>query len=185
MREKIILITGANGEMGHELIKLLHSKKVDNIVTIDLHPISNNIKSLIAYEISGDILDKKLLEQVNIEYEIQEIYHLAALLSTQSELSPHRAHAVNVTGTLNMLSIAVEQTKINGTPVKFFFPSSIAVYSTKSDNENKIKEEECCNPKTMYGCNKLYCEKLGIYYANNYQKLSFRALALSPGSQQN
>ena len=71
-------------------------------------------------------------------------YHLAALLSTQSELSPNVAHEVNVTGTLNMLTLASEQSKKNAEVVKFFFPSSIAVYGLKNEeiriSESSIRE---------------------------------------------
>jgi len=59
--------------------------------------------------------------------------------------------------------------------VKFFFPSSIAVYGFSGLDEKNhagtIKEDSYRNPTTMYGCNKLYCEHLGNYYTNNYQRL--------------
>ena len=86
------------------------------------------------------------------------------------------AHEVNVTGTLNMLSLAVEQSKSQGRPIKFFFPSSIAVYGLESEKikmqSGAISESDYCNPITMYGCNKLYCEKLGLYYGKHYHQLS-------------
>ena len=62
------------------------------------------------------------------EYEVREIYHLAALLSTRAEFTPETAHEVNVEGTLGLLELAVEQSSWRGQPVKFLFPSSIAVY---------------------------------------------------------
>ena len=176
MREKITLITGANGEIGQELIKKISKNKKIKLVALDLHPIENNISDLLYEKIIGNILDNNLLEQIGSTYEITEIYHLAALLSTRSEFSPHMAHEVNVTGTLNMLSLAVEQAKSQGQLVKFFFPSSIAVYGLNNEQTKikagAIKETEYCNPTTMYGCNKLYCEKLGIYYSNHYHQLS-------------
>tara|TARA_B100000029_G_scaffold490202_1_gene548973 strand:- start:345 stop:1358 length:1014 start_codon:yes stop_codon:yes gene_type:complete len=172
MRKKITFITGANGEMGQGLIKLLHSRGVKNILAFDLNPISDDIKGLVAYDIAGDILNNNLLDKINIEYEIESIYHLAALLSTQSEFSPVLAHQVNVNGTLNILSLAIRQAKTNGKSIKVFYPSSIAVYSVKSNNMSSISENENCNPITMYGCNKLYCENLGIYFAKNFNKLS-------------
>ena len=114
MREKIILITGSNGEIGQELIKTL-SKLTDlEIVALDLIPPTDKIASLLYENIIGNILDKNLLEQIGSTYEIHEIYHLAALLSTRAEFAPHIAHEVNVTGTLNMLTLAVEQAKSQG-----------------------------------------------------------------------
>jgi len=174
MRKKIILITGANGEIGHGLINALHAKGMDNILALDLHPISKNIEDKILDGVIGNILDKNLLEQISSEYEVSTIYHLAALLSTRAEFSPQMAHEVNVTGTLNLLSLAVDQAKSQGETVKFFFPSSIAVYGMgeKKDIAGAISESEYCHPQTMYGCNKLYCENLGIYHANYYHRLA-------------
>ena len=176
MREKIILITGSNGEIGQELIKTL-SKLTDlKIVALDLNPPTDKIASLLYENIIGNILDKNLLDQIGSTYEIHEIYHLAALLSTRAEFAPHIAHEVNVTGTLNMLTLAVEQAKSQGKAIKFFFPSSIAIYGlenkTIKQSAGAITELEYCNPITMYGCNKLYCEKLGIYYSTHYHQLS-------------
>ena len=176
MREKIILITGSNGEIGQELIKTLSKTSNMKIVALDLHPSVDEISNLLHENIIGDILDKNLLEQIGNSYEIQEIYHLAALLSTKAELVPHIAHEVNVTGTLNMLTLAVAQAKSQGNVIKFFFPSSIAIYGLENEdikrNAGPISELEYCNPITMYGCNKLYCEKLGIYYSTHYHQLS-------------
>ncbi len=174
MRKKIILITGANGEIGHGLINALSTKGMDNILALDLHPISQSIKNKILEGVIGNILDKNLLEQINSEYEISVIYHLAALLSTRAEFSPQMAHEVNVTGTLNLLSLAIDQAKSQGEMVKFFFPSSIAVYGMvqNKDVAGAIFESEYCHPQTMYGCNKLYCENLGIYHANYYHRLA-------------
>ena len=174
MRKKIILITGANGEIGHGLINALHAKGFNDILALDLHPISEEIEGKILEGVIGNILDKNLLEQLNSEYEISAIYHLAALLSTRAEFSPQMAHEVNVTGTLNLLSLAVDQAKSQGETVKFFFPSSIAVYGMGKDKADvgDINESEYCHPQTMYGCNKLYCENLGIYHANYYHRLA-------------
>jgi nucleoside-diphosphate-sugar epimerase len=120
-------------------------------------------------------LDVDLIDQLNGEYELDTIYHLAALLSTRAEFSPQFAHDVNVGGTMNLLNLALEQGRSQGKQIKFFFPSSIAVYGLKNLEEKKfagaIKENSYCNPSTMYGCNKLYCEHLGSYYSNHYQRL--------------
>jgi len=178
MRKKITLITGANGEIGQGLIKLLYKKGINNIVAFDLLPSNNEMQNMITDQIIGDILDSNLLESINEKYEITELYHLAALLSTKSELYPEKAHEVNVTGTINLLTLALKQGKLNNCPVKFFFPSSIAVYSIDKNNLNKITEEENNNPKTMYGCNKLYCENIGSYYSKKYSPylIDFRCI---------
>ena len=176
MRKPVILITGANGEMGHGLIKTLSANKQANILALDLETLSDSHSNRVFESIQGDILDQKMLDMINTEYEISSIYHLAALLSTRAEFSPMIAHDVNVNGTLNLLSLALQQAKSQGETVKFFFPSSIAVYGMDSLEEKKsagaILETEYLNPKTMYGCNKLYCEQLGAYFSQNFQQLS-------------
>ena len=162
IRKSSILITGAGGEVGSELIKILSHRQDVNLVTLDLHSISNKNSHLISDQITGNILDGNLLNQINLEFEIKEIYHLAAILSTRAELSPKIAHDVNINGTINLLELAMMQTKTQNKPVKFFFPSSIAVYGT-NNYKNAVVENEYLNPITIYGCNKLYAEKLGLY----------------------
>ena len=128
--------------------------------------------------IQGDILDRDLLARLISEYEFEEIFHLAALLSTRSEYTPSMAHHINVEGTMRLLHLAAEESERGGRSVKFIFPSSIAVYglpdlATKAQDA-KVREWEWNNPTTMYGCNKLYCELLGTYFSRNYQQLATR-----------
>ena len=135
MRKSAILITGANGEMGHGLIAALHQKNNVNIVALDLNPLDDSISVLANEELMGNILDQSLIEQLNGEYEFDTIYHLAAILSTRAEFSPQSAHDVNVGGTLNLLNLALEQGRSQGRSVKFFFPSSIAEIGRASCRE--------------------------------------------------
>ena len=60
------------------------------------------------------------------EFEIDRMYHLAALLSTRAEFTPTSAHDVNVEGTLNLLEFAQRQGESHGRTVVFVYPSSIA-----------------------------------------------------------
>ena len=62
------------------------------------------------------------------EFEVDRIFHLAALLSTRAEFTPVTAHSVNVEGTLNLLEFAQRQGESHGRPVVFVYPSSIAAY---------------------------------------------------------
>ena len=175
MRKPAILITGANGEIGKNLIKALYQKNTDNIVTLDLNHLDSNISRFASEEIMGNILDAELIDQLNGEYEFEAIYHLAALLSSRSEFAPRSAHDVNVGGTLNLLNMSLDQGRSQGRAVKFFFPSTIAVYGLKNLDEKQsagsISESNYLNPVTIYGCNKLYCEHLGTYYSKHYQRL--------------
>ncbi len=177
LREKIILITGANGEVGHGLIRQLNDMQDKaEIVTLDLRGLDKSMLHMVNRAITGDILDTELISLLLNEYEIDIIVHLAALLSTHSEFNPEAAHRVNVQGTINLLKLAIEQGRSRGQPVKFIYPSSIAVYGLP-DVEMKnaagaVDEHQYLYPTTMYGCNKLYCEHLGRYYAEYYQQLS-------------
>jgi threonine 3-dehydrogenase len=176
MRTEAILITGAAGEMGQALIEHLSERGTANILALDVNPVPEEIASRCLQAITGDILDEKLMARLVSEYAIPQIYHLAALLSKRSEFTPEAAHRVNVDGTLRLLQLAVEQASWIGQSVKFVFPSSIAVYGLP-DLETKgrsgaIKEFEWNMPITMYGCNKLYSEHLGRYYAHHYRQLA-------------
>jgi threonine 3-dehydrogenase len=170
------LITGANGEMGHGLIERLAEEGSHNIVAMDIRPLDEGIKAKCASALVGDILEPRILERLASEFEIQTIYHLAALLSTRAEFTPEAAHRVNVEGTLHLLQLAIEQSRWQGVPVKFMFPSSIAVYGLPSVAEKrragKVLESQWNTPITMYGCNKLYCEHLGRYYSKYYRQLA-------------
>ncbi len=176
MRRKVILITGAAGEIGHALVENLVESGESEIVTLDLEDLSEDIRPMVSRHIKGSIVDKLLLDNFASEYEIDVIYHLAALLSTRAEITPGTAHRVNVEGTLLLLELAAEQSQFRGKPVQFIFPSSIAAYGmpdleTKA-NFPKVREWEWNYPTTMYGANKLYCERLGIYYSDYFKQLS-------------
>ena len=83
---------------------------------------------MVQREFTGSIMDKALLERVLSEFEVETVYHLAALLSTRSEFTPVTAHQVNVEGTLNLLEFSQREAESHGRPVTFLYPSSIAAY---------------------------------------------------------
>lgn len=176
MREEVVLITGANGEIGHGLIKKIFAEGRSKIVALDLKPLDESLVHMVERFFQGDILDNMLLGRLMAEYEITSIFHLASLLSTKSEYTPETAHKVNVEGTINLLRLGVELSQWQGMPVKFLYPSSIAVYGLPDldtkEKEGKIKEYQWCTPITMYGCNKIYCENLGRYYSRHYRQLA-------------
>jgi nucleoside-diphosphate-sugar epimerase len=175
MRKRAIFITGASGEIGQALISNLSESRGLPILSLDLHPLPPELSGK-SIHLVGDILDKSLLGRLVTEYDFEEVYHLAALLSTRSEFSPELAHHVNVDGTLALMQMAADQSQRRGRPVKFIFPSSVAAYgmpnlATKA-SDRRVKEWQWNEPTTMYGCNKLYCEQLGVYYSRHYQQLS-------------
>jgi threonine 3-dehydrogenase len=178
-RKPVVLVTGAGGEMGHGLITRLAELGTFDILALDRKPLEPELSGRCTAALVGDVLDSYLLERLRGEFEISAVFHLAALLSTRAEFVPETAHEVNVQGTLGLLRLAVEEARSHGRPVKFLFPSSIAVYgvpdlSTKRE-VGKIVEREWLLPVTMYGCNKLYCEHLGRYFARHYHQLAVQA----------
>jgi nucleoside-diphosphate-sugar epimerase len=176
MRKPVVLITGAGGEIGHGLIDRLAQRSDRGIVTLDLNRLDPTIATKVDREITGSILDRGLLERVLAEFRVELVFHLAALLSTRAEFTPVTAHQVNVEGTLNLLEFAQHEAESHGRPVVFMYPSSIATYGLPNRDTKaaagKVKEDEWTHPTTMYGCNKLYCEQLGRYYARFYKQLA-------------
>lgn len=178
MRASSVLVTGANGEIGHGLLTRLAADG-RSIVTLDIAPLEPQLARLVRREFTGSITDLGLLERILSEFEIDLVFHLAALLSTRSEFTPMSAHQVNVEGTLHLLEFAHYEGLSHGRPVVFMYPSSIAAYGLP-DLETKgrakrVREDEWNTPTTMYGCNKLYCEHLGRYYARHYKQLAAEA----------
>jgi nucleoside-diphosphate-sugar epimerase len=175
MRKPVVLITGAGGEIGHALVTRLSSAGAP-IVTLDVNPLQPSLAALVAREFTGSITDLNLLDRILAEFEVECVFHLAALLSTRSEFTPMTAHHVNVEGTLNLLEFAQREGESHGRPVLFVYPSSIATYGFASlDAKNvagRVREDQYIRPRTMYGCNKLYCEELGHYYSRHYKQLS-------------
>jgi nucleoside-diphosphate-sugar epimerase len=181
LRKAVVLITGASGEIGHGLIERLHACHDRGIITLDLNPLMPELNGKVQREVVGSILDRQLLDRLIAEYEVDLIFHLAALLSTRCEFAPTAAHAVNVEGTMAMLEFAQKQGESHGRPVTFLYPSSIAAYGIPNlaikAKAGKVHEDDFNHPTTMYGCNKLYCEMLGDYYARHYKQLAAERLS--------
>ena len=175
MRKPVVLITGANGEMGHGLLATLAAAD-RRMITLDLNPLEASLAAVVSREFVGSVTDAAVLERILAEFEVDCVFHLAALLSARAEFTPVTAHHVNVEGTLNLLEFAQKQGESHGRTVTFIYPSSIAAYGlpnleTKM-KAGKVKEGEYPHPATMYGCNKLYCEELGRYFTRHYKQLS-------------
>jgi threonine 3-dehydrogenase len=175
MSKPVVLVTGANGEIGRTLLQRMHTDGRYRVVTVDLTPLPEKYRGFCLETYAGNIMDRYLLDQIAAHHEIEVVFHLAALLSTRGERDPELAHQVNVEGTLHLLRMAQNQSARLGRAVRFVFPSSIAVYGMPSVAEKKkagrVREEDWNVPITMYGCNKLYCEHLGRYFTENFRQL--------------
>ena len=183
---KAVLVTGACGEIGQALVQELAARGGYRIVTADIAPLPDLIKPDVAEHVQGDLLYKiKTL----YDYDFDLIFHLAASLSSKAEVATEEAHRINVEGTMQLLMLAAYRSEKYNKPVKFLFPSSIAAYGLSLSEKQlagRVHEQDFNTPHTMYGCNKLYCEKLGTYYSRYYGQhhldpkppvmLDFRAL---------
>jgi nucleoside-diphosphate-sugar epimerase len=155
---KKILITGAFGLVGSDLVDALVKKhKADKIIAL-----SHNTKSNIYAHIEvGDVQDKTRLKEIVVKNDIGTIYHLAGLLSVRSEKDPDLAWSVNLGGLKNILDIAKEF------GCKVFWPSSIAAFGPTTPKTN-TPQNTILEPTTMYGVNKVAGELLCQYYFLRY-----------------
>jgi threonine 3-dehydrogenase len=166
MSQKSVLVTGACGEIGQALVQGLAGRGGYRIVTTDLVPPAEAIRPLTAEHVQGDLVYR--VKQF-YDYDFDIIFHLAASLSSKAEVATEEAHRINVEGTMQLLMLAAYKSEKRGQAVKFLFPSSIAAYGFPDRQAKhaagRVKEDDWNTPHTMYGCNKLYCEKLGVYYS--------------------
>jgi threonine 3-dehydrogenase len=134
-------------------------------------PLPDGIRGLAGEHVQGDLVYR--VKQF-YDYDFDVIFHLAASLSSKAEVATEEAHRINVEGTMQLLMLAAYKSERRGQAVKFLFPSSIAVYGFENPAEKRaagcVSEDDYDTPHTMYGCNKLYCEKLGTYYSRFYSQ---------------
>jgi nucleoside-diphosphate-sugar epimerase len=131
------------------------------------------------------VVDSALMADLVREHTPDVVFHLAALLSSKAERDPDLAHEINVSATLELFRLCRERARVSGHDVRFHFPSSIAVYglpdAAAKTAAGAVKEEDWNRPAGMYGCNKLYGEMIGSYFAARALKdgtpgLDFRAI---------
>lgn len=174
--QDVILITGANGEIGHGLIAHLCDQGVGTIIATDIQPLDSSLASSCHEFVQGDITDGKLFKTLERRGPFTVIFHLASILSTKAEREPDLAYEVNVGGTLRLLQFAHADSQRLDRPVRFIYPSSIAAYglpdADAKSRAGKVPEEDWLLPTTMYGCNKLACEQLGHYFGAAYQRMA-------------
>ena len=169
MSEKLVLITGACGEIGQALVQNLAERGGFRIVTSDLASLPDSIRKMASEHVQGDLVYKV---KTFYDYDFDVIFHLAASLSSKAEVATEEAHRINVEGTMQLLMLAAYRSEKYKKEIKFLFPSSIAAYGMSDlaakTAAGRVKEDEHNAPHTMYGCNKLYCEKLGMYYSRYF-----------------
>ena len=153
-----VLITGALGQLGIEFIKYF---KKNNIYVLATDIKSPSKKLRCDFEIA-DALDKDSLDFLVKKNKINTIYHLVAVLSATGEKNPIDSWKINMNSFHNIIEISLDNNI-----KKIFWPSSIAVFGTKSNLEI-VDQNPVLNPETIYGISKLDGEKLINYYNKKY-----------------
>jgi len=169
-----ILVTGAVGQIGTELVQALRKKHGNNNVMAAGH----TTKPTKEFRESGpflylDVLDGKELTQTVLDNKIDVIYHMASVLSAVGELKPQLCYEVNMGGLYNVLEVVREQ-KLE----RLITASSIAVFGPSAPRDN-TPNDTMLTPTTMYGITKVCGELLGSYYFRKFG-VDYRAVRL-PG----
>jgi nucleoside-diphosphate-sugar epimerase len=158
MLSKKILVTGAFGQIGTDLVTVLQDKYgKQNVVAMDIN-VPENFDGLTE---KFDILDKDRLQSCIVHYGINEIYHLVSLLSAKGEQNPNLTWKINVEGLNSILEIAFKNN------IKVFWPSSIAAFGPTTPRD-KTPQSTVLEPTTMYGVTKVTGELLCRYYHQTY-----------------
>jgi nucleoside-diphosphate-sugar epimerase len=159
-----ILIIGANGQIGSELVTALAEQHgAANVLATDIG--ASNVYGAARYA-QLDVLDKERLAALIEEEGTTQVYQLAALLSATGEKAPLKAWTLNMDGLLNILEVARERLEA-GKPLKVFWPSSIAAFGPNTPAEN-TPQYTVMDPTTIYGISKLAGERLCEYYHTKY-----------------
>lgn len=159
-----ILIIGANGQIGSELVDALAARHgADNVIAADIG--TRSLYGATRYE-TVDVLDSKRLAQVVDSYHVTQVYQLAALLSVTGEQAPLKAWTLNMNGLLNILELARERNQA-GKPLRVFWPSSIAAFGPHTPAVD-TPQLAVMDPTTIYGISKQAGERLCEYYFSKF-----------------
>lgn len=158
----VILVTGARGQIGTELVAALrnvYGRK--QVIATDLHDAASIPDEHRPYH-QLNVLDKDELENLVVTYGVTQIYHLAATLSAKGEEAPLKAWHLNMQSLLYILDVAKDH-KLN----KVFWPSSIAVFGPST--ARKVSPQDALlDPQTVYGISKEAGEQWCAYYREHY-----------------
>ncbi|WP_044022495.1 L-threonine 3-dehydrogenase [Bacillus sp. SG-1] len=158
---KKILVTGALGQIGSELvIKMRGIYGKDNVIATDIREIDCEVVTGGPFEIL-DVTNAEKMMEIAKRHEVDTIIHLAALLSATAEAQPLLAWNLNMGGIVNALEVAREL------DCKFFTPSSIGAFGPSTPKDH-TPQDTIQRPTTMYGVNKVSGELLCDYYYNKF-----------------
>ena len=156
---KKILIIGANGQIGTDLLSELRQKYGNtNVIASDIREPEKFDQHFILL----DATDQEAVRQALVTHQIDEVYLMAAILSANAEKMPTKAWEINMSILFNALELAKE-----GLIKKLFWPSSIAVFGPHTPRTN-TPQNTIMDPNTVYGISKLAGERWIEYYSEHF-----------------
>jgi nucleoside-diphosphate-sugar epimerase len=156
---KNILVTGAFGQIGSELVPALQKTSgVEKVVALAHSNAPANFTGIME---KGDVTDEATLERLIKTHSIDTIFHLVSLLSATGEQQPHKAWVVNMNSLKHVLDLAVDH------HLRVFWPSSIAAFGPTTPRVN-TPQQTILEPTTMYGVTKVAGELLCQYYFKKF-----------------
>ena len=157
-----ILIIGACGQIGTELtVKLRSIYGNENVIAADIRKLNSDIVNNGIFEVVN-ALDYNQIEHLVEQYQITDVYLMAALLSATAEKNPAFAWDLNMNSLFHVLNLAKAK-KIK----KIFWPSSIAVFGPTTPRKN-TPQYTIMEPSTVYGISKQTGERWCEYYNHQY-----------------
>ena len=159
---KKILVTGSLGQIGTELIMELRQRYGgDNAIASSIEAECPDFIRESGKYYSLNVLDAQAMAEICTRHNINQIIHLAAVLSAVGEKNPQLAYAINMNGLFNVLEIAREKN------IAVFTPSSIAAFGP-STPKKMVPQQTIQRPTTMYGVTKVAGELLCDYYHQRF-----------------
>ncbi len=160
MSEKRILVTGALGQVGSELVEELRKKHGNQaVISSDVRKPESDQDG--PFEVL-DVLDANRMKAIVQDHNVGTVYNLAALLSATAEKNPSFAWKLNMEGHFNALNLAKDKII-----ERIFWPSSIAVFGPNTPKQNT--PQDCImDPTTIYGISKQAGERWNVWYHQNF-----------------
>ena len=158
---KRILVTGANGQIGFELVPYLRNiYGADNVTATARKKVPGPVSEGGPFELL-DVRDGNAVAAILDSKKIDTIMHMAGVLSARGEDDPQLAWDTNMNGLYTVLEAARKRN------CGLLFPSSIAAFGPGTPPEN-TPQDTIQRPNTIYGVTKVAGELLCDYYHKKY-----------------